>query len=237
MIFESIKCSKCSHVNPPHKSNCEQCKNHLRERYVNLDLWNTILLLIEEPKTAFRNIVYSEHKNFIFFLLFFISIKNLIIARFISVPELGLNNVTSPLVSSLLLSTIMTATLFVLIAIVFQILNKKNDVKIRFIDVFSISVYSFIPYLIGLLLVFPVQLIVLGSDIFSNNPYAFKIKPTISYILMGLELIMILWTIILFFKSVSIVYSKRITALLMVLIFAFLWFTFLFLASKLIFIL
>jgi len=234
MIFDNSTCSRCNHNNPPYKSICEKCKNHLRERVVNIDLWSMILLLIEDPKTAFRNIIYAEHKNFIYFLLFFISIKNLIIARFISVPELGLNGTNASVITEFILSAILTTTFFVLTTLVlFQL--QKNSARLRFIDLFSINLYSFIPYLIGLFVIFPVELIVLGSDVFSNNPYAFQIKPTISYILIGFEIILILWTILLYSKSIYIVLTNKLRITFQILFFAILWSLLLLAASKFIF--
>lgn len=234
MNFEKTLCSKCSHINPPHKNICENCKNHLRERIVNIDLWTTILSLIENPKSAFKNIVYAEHKNFIYFLLFFISIKNLIISRFISVPEIGLNGVTSSLITSIILSILSTILFFVVFTSIQIQLYKKNIYQLRFIDFFSLNIYAFTPYLIGLFLIFPVQLIVLGGDIFSNNPYPFLIKPFITYLLLGFEVLMIVWTVFLFIKSLVSGIKKR-TAVLLVLIFFSLWVSILYLSSIIIF--
>lgn len=235
MNFDKINCSKCSHINPPHKNICENCKNHLRERVVNIDLWDTVLSIIENPKTAFKNIVYAEHKNFIYFLLFFISIKNIIIARFISAPEIGLTKATSSTISVLILSIIITTLFFVINASLFQLFSKKNIIKLRFIDIFSMNVYSFVPFIIGLVIVFPVELIVLGSDIFSNNPYPFQIKPTITYILISFEVLLILWTILLYFKSSTMIFANKIKSTLLGLFFATLWFSLLFVAAKFIF--
>ena len=112
MLFEHTKCKKCNHINPAYKYICSECKSYLRERVVNIDLWNTIQLIIEDPHKAFKQIIFAEHKNFIIFISFFIAVKNLIIARFFSVPALGLNGVVSPFYISLTLSILITFLLF-----------------------------------------------------------------------------------------------------------------------------
>ncbi|HQF43796.1 MAG TPA: hypothetical protein PK073_12870, partial [Ignavibacteriaceae bacterium] len=81
--------------------------------------------MIESPYEAFRSIVFAEHKNFIFFLLFFISIKNLIIARFISVPELGKEGVITSLSVLLFFSLLITIGFVVIISFIQSIIFQK----------------------------------------------------------------------------------------------------------------
>jgi hypothetical protein len=235
MNFENIKCSRCNHINPPYKNICEECKNYLRGRVVNIDLWETVLKLIEEPKSAFKTIIYAEHKNFILFLLFFISIKNLIITRYISVPELGTNGVKTSLMLSFVLTLITTIIFFSIITVIQIFLTKNNLLKLRFIDLVSTNIYTFVPYLIGLVFIFPVELVVLGSDIFSNNPYSFEIKPTITYILIGFEILTILWVILLNFKSIIFIGIKKNITFFLTLLFLVIWICTLYISSKIIF--
>lgn len=235
MLFEHTKCKKCNHINPPYKNICSECKSYLRERIVNIDLWDTIRLIIEDPAKAFRNIIFAEHKNFIIFLTFFIAIKNLIIARFFSVPELGMNGVETTFVGSLMLAIILTSLLIISFSLVQKYVYSKREVKIRFKDVFAVNVYSFIPYLFGLVFIFPVELVVLGGDIFSNNPYSFEIKPLITYILIGFELMTISWSFYLIYQSIITISSNRIYSIIYTLLFFLTWFATLYVSSKIIF--
>jgi hypothetical protein len=235
MLFEYVKCKKCNHINPPYKNICTECKSYLRERVVNIDLWNTILLIIEEPVKAFRQIIFSEHKNFIVFLTFFISLKNLIIARFISVPELGVNGASVSLIFSLILMILITTVLTSSFSFIQNILYSRKNITLRFQDFYAVNVYSFIPYLFGLIFIFPVELIVLGGDIFSNNPYSFQIKPLISYILIGVELITIIWSFFLIFKSILVVSEKKNFSILLTVSFSLVWILTLYISSKIIF--
>lgn len=235
MLFEYVKCKKCSHINPPYKNICTECKSYLRERIVNIDLWNTILLIIEEPAKAFRQIIFSEHKNFIIFLTFFISLKNLIITRFISVPELGVNGASVSLIFSLILMILITTVLTSSFSFIQNILYSRKNITLRFQDLYAVNLYSFIPYLFGLIFIFPVELIVLGGDIFSNNPYSFQIKPLISYILIGVEVITIIWSFFLIFKSILVVSEKKNFSILLTLSFSLVWILTLYISSKIIF--
>ena len=235
MIENYTKCSKCNHINPPHKNTCENCKSYLRERVVNIDLWKTLFQLIDEPNVAFKNIIYSEHKNFIIFLLFFISVKNLIIARFLSVPELGLNGVTSSFILSLLLTIATTLIIVSSISFIQLLFYKKQNILLRFVEAFALNTYSLFPFIVGLFIIFPSELVVLGGDIFSNNPYPFQIKPTITYLLLGFEIITILFSLFLYYKSLLVVGIKSTFAITLTFLFPVLWFAALYISSKIIF--
>ncbi|HCY76071.1 MAG TPA: hypothetical protein DHV28_09140 [Ignavibacteriales bacterium] len=236
MLFEHSKCKKCNHLNPVYKSICEECKSYLRERVVNIDLWNTIQLIIEEPSKAFRLILFAEHKNFILILTFLIAVKNLIIARFFSVPQLGLNGVSSSFMLSLGLILIITFLLLNIFSLVQKSVYKKQKFQLRFKDIYSTTSYSFVPYLFALVFIFPVELVVLGADIFSNNPFPFQIKPLITYILIGFEFICILWSFYLIYRVNFIITSARLYSILISIALGFIWFSVLLISTKFIFI-
>jgi hypothetical protein len=236
MLFEYTKCKKCNHINPPYKHICEGCKSFLRERVVNLDLWDTILKIIEEPSIAFKQIIFAEHKNFIILLSFLLGFKNLITSRFLSVPQLGLNGATTSFIISLILS-VMISIVPVLILSAAQInIYKKKGIRLRIKDIYSVNVYAFIPYIFGLFFIFPIELTVLGGDVFSNNPYSFQIKPAISYLLIGIEAIVLVWSFILVYKNIFITIPSRSFSIALTSLFFILWAFTVYLASQIIFI-
>ena len=235
MLFDQSKCKKCEHINPVYKNICEECKSFLREKVANIDLWDTIREIIEEPTAAFQQIIFSEHKNFILFITFIIAIKNLIISRFISVPQLGSNGVTTSFILSLTLVLVLTIILFFLITSIQLKLYFMKGIQLRFRDIYAVNSYVFIPYLFGLFFIFPVEIIVLGGNIFSNNPYSFQIKSTITYILMGIEFIVAIWSFILFYKSILVVGLNRFLSFNLTFLFFLLWLITLYISSKIIF--
>jgi hypothetical protein len=235
MLFDHTKCKNCSHINPIYKNICVECKSYLRERVVNIDLWTTIQLIIEDPELAFRQIIFAEHKNFITFITFFIAIKNLIISRFLTVPELGTDGVSTSFIVSLFLMILIILILSSSFIFVQNLNYKKQNINLRFKDIYSINIYSFIPYLFGLVFIFPVELVVLGGDIFSNNPYSFQIKPLFTYILIGVEFITIIWSFYLIQKSIYSITTKRNFSIRITSSYFIIWFSTLYLSSKIIF--
>ena len=235
MLFEYTKCKKCGHINSAYKNICAECKSYLRERIVNIDLWNTIQLIIEDPVRAFKRIIFSEHKNFIVFITFFIALKNLITVRFLSIPDLGLIGVRTSFIFSLILMSLITLLLLISLSSVQSILYRKKAINLRLKDIFAVNAYSFIPYLFGLIFIFPVELIVLGEDIFSNNPYSFQIKPLITFLLIGFEFLTIFWSFYLIHRTIFLITSKRFFSIFITSIYFIIWSAALYLSSKIIF--
>lgn len=217
--IEQITCKKCSTVNPLYTSICINCKSYLRERVVNIDLWKIIGLLIEYPQNSFRQIIYAENKNFIIFILLFIGLKNLIIARFLSVPSLGKDGVTTSFILSYLLMLTFTVLIFSGFTLLQKIYYDKLKIQLRFKDIFAVNIYVFVPFVLSLFSIFLVELVVLGGDIFSNNPTPFQIKPTAAYMLLGFEVLVFLWSIYLLCLSIIFISGKIFISILFTLLF------------------
>ncbi len=214
-----VTCPNCSSENPYYKLTCSNCNSFIRDRISNLDLWNITGMLIESPVKAFQQIIYSDHKNFIFFILFFVSIKFLINARFISLLTIGrFTTATSLPVSFILILSFLVAAL-VLFAIIFTRINLSSGFSTRFTDIFSIGIYSQLPHAFGLVVLFPIELIIFGDYIFSLNPSPFVIKEIIAYTLFTVESLLILWSVFLSVAAFYVHYRKVIPALVSAIIF------------------
>jgi hypothetical protein len=160
-----------------------------------------ISLLIEAPTKAFRTIIFSEHKNFILFILFFVSIKYLITARFISMVSVGEFQSTIGLQLSYLIVLGITLIYFIIFSLIYKSLSKRNEINIRYKDTFALILYSQIPFLFGLFILFSLELVILGDYLFSMNPTPFIIKGSITYFFLAIEIGLAIWSIILVFKA------------------------------------
>lgn len=197
----AVICKNCAAENSIYTHICTSCKYFIRDRVSNIDIWETIGSIIESPLIAFKKIVFSEHKNFIVFLSIFFALRILILSRFVSLVLAESAISTTPLIISYLIVLSSVIVLFVLIsALVSFILNKK-DYKVRFRDIYSLNIYSTIPNLFAVVILFPIEIIVFGDYLFSNNPNPFQVKTTIAYLLFSVELGMILWSIVLNYKA------------------------------------
>lgn len=215
----TVTCNNCSTNNPSFNLTCSNCKNYLRERIYNIDFWHTINLIVTSPAVAFRNIAFAEHKNFIVFLLVFIPLKNFINGLFISVYFTNRNSIPENLKLYFLL--VFVVFVFSSFLFSFAIFKAKEYLKVqtRIKDNFTIIFYAFTPYLFALFLIFPVELIVFGGNLFSSNPSPFQLKETLAYTLLSFELLIIIWSFMLLVTGFFSQIKSRIFAFIFAMLF------------------
>lgn len=197
-----IICNNCGSRNPEFEYKCSNCKAFLRDRIVNIDLGEALVRIIDSPSETLRKIKFSEHKNYIFFLLFFLSIRFLILSRFISVPfvyeTIKLNTFLL-----ILISFGITIKLFLFLSFLLQKIISLLNIKVRFKDILAVIIYSSLPNLFALFILFPIELVFYGEYLFSNNPYPFQIKESVFYFLLIIETLTIFWSIFLAYTGIK----------------------------------
>lgn len=193
----SVLCHNCQTANPFYKLICEKCKSYLRDRVYNIDLGNIIAKLIESPTAGFRTIIFSEHKNFLVFIILLSVLKfeidSVFIALFFKHQIILLKNFATAYIGLL----VILFAVILLLSFLFNILNKLMGYETRAKDNFSIYLYSFMPHIFALIILFPLELVMFGEYLFSTNPSPFAIKEFIAYTLLILELLVIVWSLFL----------------------------------------
>ncbi len=215
----NVTCPACGYDNDFYRSICSSCKNYLRERVVNIDLWSTFSLLIENPVKAFSNIIFAEHKNFILFLIPLYAVKLLIVIRWVSLITLG---DFSPDVDIALSYLIVFAAVFIyliLFAYAGKIAWGIGGLSTRFKDNLAVIIYSQLLFTFSLLILFPLEILILGNYLFSVNPSPFQIKGTIAFIFFSVELLVIFWSLLLLLKGIHVSTKSFIASILTMLIF------------------
>ena len=225
----SVTCPNCSVENPFYNSVCSNCRSYLRDRVYNLDLWSLISLIIESPNKAFRTVIFSEHKNFIFFLLLFLALKYLIITRFISIITIGEFQSSVGLQVSYPIILGGTIVFFLIFSLLYNLAGMSSNISLRFRDTLSLIIYSQIPLVFGLIILFTLELVIFGDYLFSINPTPFVIKGFMAYLFFVLECGTIIWSIFLLFKafraqSQSLSFSLTATIIFFILLSALLYF-------------
>lgn len=196
-MLNEITCKNCNEQNNFYEMNCKKCGAILRSRVVNIDLWKTVWELIETPKKAFANIIFSEHKNFISFLIVFIGLKLFVNASFIFnliLPK-ATNEINIPV--QMAISVILTILLIILISLLIKLVVSSNGIKTRLKDNIAVIIYSHIPVIIALIILLPIEYGIFGGHWIYYNPSPFIIKASSAYLLAGVELIFILWHLFL----------------------------------------
>jgi len=226
----TVKCKSCGHENALFRLNCELCNNYLRARVWNINLWHNIRLLIESPSKAFQDIIWSEHKNFILFIVMITSIKFMVDSFYLNMIVGNTGFLIKSLFKNYILIIVeLTALLFFFVFSVFYV-NKLFLIETRKKDILAITTYSFIPSIFALLFLFTVELILFGGYLFSVNPLPTLIKPVLAYFLISLEILVIIWSVFLLYSGFYILtglklYSFFLSMFFYILLLIILYFT------------
>jgi hypothetical protein len=133
--------------------------------------------------------------------MLFVSIKYLINARFIAMVSVGEFQSTIGLQYSYLIVLGVTIIYFLLFSFVHNSFGKMNEINIRFKDTLALIIFSQIPFLFGLLVLFTLELVIFGDYLFSLNPTPFTIKGSLTYFFLMIEIGLVIWSIFLVFKA------------------------------------
>lgn len=227
-----IVCKNCNSENPNYIAICKTCKSYLRERVVNIDLWSILWNIVENPKQAFTKIVYAEHKNFVIFLLFMLSVKYFIYSLILAVPIYSKPNLLNNIYSDYSIFAGILLFLILLMSGIYKILFKAISIMTRFRDILSVLTYSQIPIIFALIIFFPVEMVLFGDYLFTFNPTPFAIKPTPAYVLLTIELLMILWSGVLSIIALYVVSRSKVWSIILGLIYMTSIFTLILLSSR-----
>ena len=169
-------CKSCGFENPYYEVICLNCHSFLRDRIFNIDLWKTVEQLIETPVKAFRRIIQSEHKNFISLIFIFAAFKLFISSIFISLALFKNEQALNLFSTRFLLFVGGILSLLFVLSLLLLLVLKVGGIKTRFKDLFALFTFSLIPYSFAAIILFPVELIIFGTYLFSVNPSPFIIK-------------------------------------------------------------
>ena len=165
-------CPNCSEKNPLFRSVCKNCGRTLRDRLPGLDFWKLFVLLIEDPNQAFTQIIQSEQKNFATFMLFASLFKIYLLTTIIS----GIFSFAQFSLFNFIMFSAGSFVGIILLGFLFKFVFNKKALDFRIKDFYAGISYSFMPQLIGLFVIFTMEFIVFGEQIFTFNPSPFLIK-------------------------------------------------------------
>ncbi len=205
-----IKCPNCDTDNPNYSVSCSNCNAYIRDKTANIDFWETIWKMLYSPVSAAKSIIYAEHKNFTIIFLFLIILKLFLL----KLSFVYIFNETSNFADNFLInfSTFILITAVSLTIISFSLVHISKYLKweTRFMDNFALLVFSFSPLLISLLVFTPVEYALFGSYWFTSNPLPILVKPIPAIMLYSLEMVMVVWSIIIYSNAIFAQSNSRI---------------------------
>jgi hypothetical protein len=201
-----LKCPSCSFDNDDFATVCVQCKGYLQNRVPNLDFFETAWGIIESPKATFRTITLAEHKNYVFLLFVFFGVA----VSFTTFWYLELGNLFDSLLflipwalgggvaGGLIISPVLS--------IFGHTVGRALGSNQKFRNSNALFAYSLVPIALSLFLVLPIELLTFGMYLFTSNPHPYVIKPVSYLLLVGFDVLMTLWTIVLAVTGMTVVY-------------------------------
>ncbi|MFA7288816.1 MAG: hypothetical protein WC055_08035 [Melioribacteraceae bacterium] len=216
----NINCPSCNKSNSFFNLNCSNCKTFLRNRIANIDLWDSISNILYSPSETITNLVYAEKKNYVILILILsglasftnsVPIKNMLFNSTIEMEYYF---------GSLILNTFLYSLFIIITSFFIWILLKSIRFSVRIYDVIVVNTFSFIPLIISFIFTTPVKLALFREFFLTFNPTPFMVKPLASYILYGIDLIFLVWSILVFFFGYSTILKNKAVASIVV---AFFW--------------
>ena len=216
-----IKCENCNSENDFYNLNCKSCSALLRDKFPNIDLFSTIWHLIETPTNALKKIIFAEHKNYLTFLVVLLILKLLFISFFLQsvfIEPIDYQN-------NLSLNYGIGFASFIIIILFYPLIIKSalinNSVATRYKDNLAVLVYSHIPLIIFLFIMLPIEFALFGKYWLFSNPSPFMIKETAAYAFSFMEVLVFIWSLLLFGMAIKIQSNSKKFAILYTLLYTF----------------
>lgn len=192
-----IVCPVCTAQNEEFAVRCSSCGSYVQDRVPTLDLFATVWLIIESPRTAFRRIIIAEHKNYVVLLGLFVGISA-VFALF-RAHRFGdeFDNLFPLLLFGAFFGGLAAVPLVFLWTGLNHLLAKTVGGKGAFRDSYGVSGWALVPVMFTAVFVLPLELATLGLHLFSTNPTAYQLKPEVTLVLLGLDAAAVVWTLIL----------------------------------------
>ncbi len=160
-----------------------------------MDFFSTAWKIIESPRQAFREITLAEHKNYSLALYASFGICAVFIGfwffKAAEVFEQLLYLIFAGIFGGMLLGVLL-APIGAGFHATFCLIAGKNA---SFRGSLGITAYSFVPVMISLAVVLPIELLTFGLYMFSNNPHPYAIKPVEYTVLVGADVIVGIWVL------------------------------------------
>lgn len=214
-IKNAITCHNCGAENEYYKDICSSCKAYLRAKVFNIDLWRNIWWLIESPSKAFQEIIFSEHKNYIVFILAVMGVKYFLNSLILSNYTFFAGDINeTPLAQVFPAAAILIAVLFLMSFLFTKLLNSVGY-RNRFKSVNAVLIYTFIPSVMIFAILSPIEFALFGQHWFYHNPSPFTLKFGAALVLFGVEFIIYVWGAVLAVKGfISLTGNKKLSLLL-----------------------
>lgn len=206
-----IVCPICNTENVHLEIICKSCGCFLQQKVENINLFEVLWLLLENPKRGLRLVALAKHKNYIFFISILIGISYTFkILEMIKIYDF-INKPLFIFIGGLTLGIPIGFILLLTLTYLTTLLSKIFKLtRVKFKQIYSTFAFAGAPIIYILIFVFPIKIMVFGIHVFSENPSALIINSSVYWITEALTYIFILYFLILFTISISVLFELKI---------------------------
>jgi hypothetical protein len=201
-----ILCPVCKHSNDEFSIKCVSCGSFIQDRVPNLDLFAMIWLMIESPSDAFKKIIIAEHKNFVLLFSLFFGIGVIFSLMWTRQSGNSFDNLFPLLLFGTGIGLAISIPLFYTLALAVHLVVVLFKREAKFTVTYGIIGWSLLPIILSVVFILPLELSTLGLLLFSANPTAYEVKPLVTTVLLGLNGLMVIWSLLLCATGISIAY-------------------------------
>jgi hypothetical protein len=204
-----IECPVCATKNGDLAVVCSQCGGYLQARVQALDLFDTLWNLIESPRRTFKRICLSEQKNYIHFLAAACGLDFVLMWLWHVQGGLLFENNLQLLILGLIFSGPLIGIFLLYVGSgLYYILARLVKARVRFREVKAILAYAMVPLMLAAVFLIPLELGLFGLSFFTRNPAPMVLKPGAYIVLLGMNVLTIIWTYILLVIGTRVLLAK-----------------------------
>ncbi len=201
-------CPVCKTENPPLKVTCRSCGGYIRDRVASLHLFETLWHLIESPGSAMQRIIVAQQKNYITPIQMIFGFAYIAFIFWASNIGLLIDNLQVILLLIILLGPVTGIVTIMLLSMVVSVCLRLMKIVVAYRDVRAVVSYSGFPIILSVLFIFPVEVGLFGMYLFTGEPSPFSINPVVYSMVIGLDVVLILWSVILLLIGLKILSGR-----------------------------
>jgi hypothetical protein len=221
-----VQCPACAFENDEFATICSKCRAFIQNRVPNLNFFDTSWGILESPFKTFRLIGIAEHKNYSGFLICCFGIAVSFTAAWYLKIGVFFETLLDLIPFMFGVGVILGGIFAAVLPVIHHKATKIAGAEARVRQSYGVLAYSFVPILLSLILILPIELLTFGMYMFTSNPHPAVIKPVSYYVLLGCDTLLATWTVVLVFVGTRTVQRASVTrsalaiVLLMIVIFA-----------------
>jgi len=202
-----LRCPTCAFENDDFATTCVQCKSFLQNRVPNLNLFETAWGIIESPRPTFRKVTLAEHKNYSLFLYSGFGVAVAFAMFWYARLGMQFSSLLGLIPVAVGIGVVLGLVGAPLLALLVHGLARAMGSRSRFRNSFGYLAYAMVPVVISLVIVLPLELMTFGMYLFTSNPDPYVIKPVSYIMLVGFDILLGGWTVVLSVIGTSVVHS------------------------------